>query len=98
MRSYAAKVEVLAPNGFDCVRHVPAAVARALVDGGQAEVMHQNGRVRSVRLIQTAGTHAELIGPPTGNWLAPRFVVREKLEGGGTVWRHHARCTYLEPE
>jgi hypothetical protein len=29
-------------------------------------------------------------------WLAPRFCVREKLDGGYVVWRHHARATDYE--
>jgi hypothetical protein len=35
-----------------------------------------------------------LIGPPTGDWAAPPFSVREKLDCGATVWKHYPLCAY----
>jgi hypothetical protein len=29
--------------------------------------------------------------------MGSRFSVREKLDGGGIVWKHHPRCTYDPP-
>ena len=60
-------------------------------------IHNENGRVKSIRLLQTAQTHALKIGPPTGECLGVRFAVREKLEGGGITWRHHPRSTYEPP-
>jgi hypothetical protein len=37
-----------------------------------------------------------MIGPPTGAWGAPPFVVREKVDCGATVWKHHLRATGYE--
>jgi len=37
-----------------------------------------------------------MIGPPSDGWLAPRFSVREKLDCGGVVWKHHPRCCDYE--
>jgi hypothetical protein len=58
----------------------------------------QNGKVRSVRLITTASMHARMIGPPTGDWGSPPFVVREKLKSRYVVWRHHRRATDYDEE
>jgi hypothetical protein len=69
-------------------------MAAAMVAAGSAEVAHQNGRVKSIRLLTTAATHATVIGPPTGDWGAPPFSVRQRLENGYVTWRHHPRCTY----
>ena len=44
-------------NG-DVLRHVPAALARAMVDGGSATIANANGRVKSARLVESAATHA----------------------------------------
>jgi hypothetical protein len=63
-----------------------------MVRAGAAEIHDANGKVRSVRLIESA--HTRLIGPPSDGWLAPGFSVREKLDNGGVVWKHLVRCTY----
>jgi hypothetical protein len=68
-------------------------MAKSMVGAGTAEVHNANGRVRSIRLIATATSFARMVGPPSDGWLAPRFCVRERLDGGYVVWRHHARCT-----
>jgi hypothetical protein len=67
-------------------------MAKAMIDAGHAVVAHENGRVKSIRLIPTA--HLVRIGEPTTGWGCVRFVVREKLDGGGVVWKHHPRATY----
>jgi hypothetical protein len=35
-----------------------------------------------------------MIGKPTDGWTSPPFVVRERLDGGFVLGRHHPRCTY----
>ncbi len=92
MRAFAPKVEVLNANGFH-VRWVHAALARAIVDGGTATVIAGNGRVRSVRLLQTAATHALRVGDPTpGAMFGVRFWRRERLpESGAVIFEHHPR-------
>jgi hypothetical protein len=68
-------------------------MAKAMVAAGAADVAHQNGRVRSIRLVAAASSRARMIGPPSDGWLAPRFCVREKLDSGHVVWKHHWRAT-----
>ena len=95
MRAYASKVEVLAADGNTHVRYVPGAVGRAMVAGGAAVVANQNGKVKSVKLVETAATHAQRIGPAGAPRLGVQFSVREKLDTGSVVWRHHPRCCWL---
>lgn len=79
------------------MRYVPAAFARQMIDAGSAEIASQNGRVKSVRLLETASTSARMIGPPTGNVLGGvRFSAKERLDNGFVVWRHLARSTDYE--
>ena len=45
-----------------------------------------------LRTHATAHSHAMMIGPP--RWMeTPPFPVREKLDSGHVIWRHHRRCT-----
>jgi hypothetical protein len=87
-----------ATNG-DHLRFVPGELARAMVAAGAAEVHNSNGKVKSIRLVACASSHARLIGPPSDGWHSPPFVTREKLDGGGIAWRHHrhAWITKTEP-
>jgi hypothetical protein len=69
-------------------------VAQALIAARNAEIAHQNGRIRSIRLIATAQTHAQRIGeatPLSAASYSMRFTVRERLECGGIAWRFHRR-------
>jgi hypothetical protein len=94
MRSFAPRIDLLATNG-DHLRFVPAAMAKALVDGGGAEIAHQNSRIRAIKLVESAATSLVRIEEPsTGTWHTPPFSVREKLDTGHVLWRHHRRCTY----
>ena len=54
--------------------------------------------VRAIRLVESASTHAQMIGKPVGVGLfGTRFVRREMLEqSNARVWAHHPRATYLE--
>jgi hypothetical protein len=63
------------------------------VQAGAAAIHNANGKVLSIKLVQSASSHAHMIGPATGDWRRPRFVVREKLDGGLVLWRHHGRAT-----
>ncbi len=66
-------------------------MAKAMVDAGAAAIHNSNGKVKSVALLPTA--HLIRIGEPTVGWLAtPPFSVRERLDCGGIVWKHHRRC------
>lgn len=65
-----------------------------MVAAGAAEIHNSNGKVKSVRLIAAASTQAQLIGPPSTGWQSSPFSVREELDSGHVVWRHHPRCTY----
>jgi hypothetical protein len=69
-----------------------------MIDAGTATVANVNGRVKSVRLVTSAGTHVVRIGEPGDNPFGVRFSVREKLDSGGVAWKHHRRATYREPE
>src|SRR5215469_2277339 len=86
VRVFAVKTELLTPGGSH-LRFVPAAMARAMVNAGNAVVANANGRVKSVCLV-TAVSFAPMIGPPSDGWLAPQFSVREKLNCGAVVWKH----------
>jgi hypothetical protein len=68
-------------------------MARAMVASGVAEIADQNGKVKSVRLLEAASTCASMIGPATGRPTASRFAVRDRLDCGAVVWRHHWRAT-----
>jgi hypothetical protein len=61
----AHKTELVDSNGQH-MRYLPGPLARAMVAAGSAEVANANGKVKSIRLIATASSHAHLIGPPTG--------------------------------
>ena len=89
-------VELLNATG-DLLRHIPAAMAKQLVTSGAAEVHNQNGKVKSVRLLERAATHCWRIGQPTVPTGPPagRFVRRIWLEqSGARVYEHHPRCTW----
>jgi len=94
VRSFAVKVELVTAAG-DHLRYVPAAVAKSMIDAGHAEVAHQNGKIRSVKLVSSASTHAARIGEPSPPSISsPRFVRRAKLDFPATLWEHHPRATY----
>ena len=69
-----------------------APAAEFLVAEGRAEIAQANGRVRAVKLVETAQTHAQRIGEASAPAYGTKFVVREKLYSGHVVWRH--RCIY----
>ncbi len=87
----------MAANG-DHLRYIPAELARAMVEGGSAEVAASNGRVRSVKLIETASTHLVRIGEPgEGRASGVRFTRWVRLDASGTrVVEHHPRCRDYE--
>jgi hypothetical protein len=43
-------------------------------------------------VVETAATHAQRIGEATAVCRGVRFAVRERLDCGSTVWKHHPRC------
>src|SRR5262245_24848954 len=93
-RPYHARVELLASNDGH-LRYVPRALAEQMVKAGTGEVGNANGKVRSIRLIASASTHAARIGEATVPMgpASVRFVRREWLEESGTrIWQHHPRC------
>jgi hypothetical protein len=92
VRRYCPRVALESSTGWH-IRYVPAELARALVDAGQAEIAHQNGRIRSIRLVVTAATHARMIGPPgEGRASGLRFYRWVRLEESATcIVEHHPR-------
>jgi hypothetical protein len=96
MRRFGQRVELVGPSG-DHVRFLPGPLASAMVQSGMAEVGHANGKVKSIKLLETAATHALRIGPPEGRCTGVRFTRRELLdESGSRVWAHHPRARNYE--
>jgi hypothetical protein len=95
LRGYSPRTEVVSPSGGH-VRWIPAALAEAMVQAGGAAIHNQNGKVRSIRLLETAASHAHRIGEASdySALSGTKFVVREKLDCGATVWKHHPRCLW----
>jgi hypothetical protein len=95
LRTYAVKTELVTSTG-DHLRYVPGALAREMVNAGAAEVANCSGRVRAVRLVATASSHATRIGEPTpGISFGVRFTRLERLDNSAArVYQHHARCLY----
>jgi hypothetical protein len=92
-RAFYPRVDLLRPNG-EHLRRITPGVAELLVAEGRAEISAGNGRIRSVKLVETAQTHATRLGEPTAPSVASygtRFIVREKLDSGATTWRFHSR-------
>jgi len=50
-------VGCIVSNG-DHLRHIPGALAAAMVDSGAAVVANCNGKVKSIRLVTAASSHA----------------------------------------
>lgn len=83
-------------SGGEHLRFVPGNLARALVSGGNARVPDSGGKVRSISLISSASSVAEIIGPPTGSVLGGvRFTRYARLDGPGIrVIEFHPRSFY----
>jgi hypothetical protein len=79
LRALAVKTELVNANGMH-IRYVLGALARAMVAAGHAEIADQNGRVRSIRLIAVASTHARLNRRSIG-WLACAEIQRAREAG-----------------
>jgi hypothetical protein len=86
---------LLSTNG-NHIRYLPGELAGEMVDRGIAAIAAGNGKVKSIKLLETAATELERIGPPgDGAARGVRFTRREILEASGArVWAHHPRCTY----
>ena len=63
-RCYAPRVELLNSTG-DHLRYIRTALAEAMIAENIAMVAHQNGRVRSIKLIASAQMCGTMIGPPS---------------------------------
>ena len=59
-------------------------------------IENADGKVKSIRLTQCATASLVRIGDPSDAWMTPPFSVREKLDCGGIVWRHHRRSRDYE--
>jgi hypothetical protein len=90
VRRFSGKVDVVGSNG-EHVRYVPAELARAMVEAENAVIDERSGCIRSIKLIQTAQTHALRLGEPTGGLHGVRFAVKEKLDSGHVIWKFHSR-------
>jgi hypothetical protein len=97
VRVYAVKTELLNASG-DHLRYVPGAMAKAMVAAAHAEVASQNGKVKSIRLVTTASTHAQMTGPPSAPTIGSvRFTRRVRSDDHALVWwEHHPRCRDYE--
>ncbi len=70
-------------------------MAEAMVAGGSAKIAHANGKVKSIKLIASADAFAHRVGSPSVVGMPPVvFCVREKLDCGAVVWRHHPRSMW----
>jgi hypothetical protein len=86
MRRFAPKVELL-DSSAQHVRYVHGELARAMVAAGSAAIENMNGKVKSVRLIQTAAGYAHRIGEPSPPGIGgTRFVRRVRSENHAFVW------------
>jgi hypothetical protein len=65
--------------------------------GRLANVHNSNGKVRSVRLLETAATCVQRVGEPGGRCTGVRFTRREVLEeSGNRIWQHYPRSWHYE--
>jgi hypothetical protein len=96
MRPYAPRVELLSTDGSTLIRRIPGDLAAELVAGEVAVIANVNGRVKAVRLIASAESHATRIGPPSPPSLAgTKFTRLSRLGSGLRVIEHHPRCLYV---
>lgn len=94
LRTYAPRVMLLRPDGF-FIRSVPAALAREMVAAGEAAISEGNGRIKAIRLIRTAETTTQRLGPPSPPSIGGvSFIRRLKLDTGHVVWEHHPRALW----
>jgi hypothetical protein len=99
VRAYHRQTELVDAAG-EHIRFLPAAMAKAMVDAGHAEIANANGKVRSIRLITATSSHARRIGPPTAT-TGPetvRFTRKAKLDFPAVLWEHHPRCWHYREE
>jgi hypothetical protein len=64
-----------------------------MVNDGRAAIAEANGKVRTIKLVESASSHAKRLGPPS-DWsgTAQPFVRREVLEqSNAKVWSFHPR-------
>jgi hypothetical protein len=85
-RAFAPKTEILTASG-EHLRFVHGELARAMVAAGSAAIENANGKIKSVRLIQTAASFAERTGNPSpANIAGIRFSRRVRSENHALVW------------
>ena len=91
---FSTKVAILGFSGA-AIRHVPGAMASAMVTSGAAAIHTLGGRVREVRLLRTAASMTERTGEPSGLPFGTKFTRWEYLpESGARVIEHHPRCVW----
>jgi len=92
--SFHPRVAITSSAGAH-IRYVPAALADAMVAGGNAIPAPTPGKVRSVSLARSAASHAHRIGEPSGHNLGVRFYRWLRLDASASrIIEHHPRCTY----
>ena len=92
--TFHRSVAVLNTNGAT-LRHVPAELAKHMVDHGMAKVREARGRIRQIELSQPVSYYAERLGPPSEPSLGVRFYRWERLDGcARRIIVHHPRATY----
>ena len=67
-----------------------------VVTTGSAEVRDMNGKVKAIRLVATAASHAVRIGEPSdGRACGVRFTRHIRSDDHALIWwEHHPRATY----
>jgi len=87
------RFEHATPRDFDGehLRRITPGVAELLLAEGRAEISAGNGRIRSVKLVETAQTHAARIGEASAPSYGVKFTRRELLDNGSVVWAFHRR-------
>jgi hypothetical protein len=92
---FHSRVALVTTEGFP-LRHLPCALAAAMVDAGSAAIRPSTGRVREIVLTRPASAFAERVGPAGGSPLGgTRFWRWTRLNESGTrVIEHHPRALY----
>jgi hypothetical protein len=72
--------------------------AASMVANGSAAIHNQNGKVKSVKLVETACTHLERIGEPgEGRATGVKFTRRVRSDDLAVTWcEHHPRARDYE--
>jgi hypothetical protein len=71
-------------------------MARAMVAGGTAEIANENGKVKSIKLVECASTSLVRTGAPSAPSLGGVRFTRWSRLGNCRVLEHHPRSVDYE--